>query len=196
MDELICIAINLDNGVVADILNYDKSGNHLRIISQDHQDLGSMTLEKCQPETATVFGQNPPAMKRPAPKIPSMPKSKKVLKPPTKSNPKEQPEYVNGSSDYAILSAASSKVDTSTLISVVQNLRTNEKEYRCSFCQYVSKCPRNARRHVEMKHVDTGVVFRCKVCPSTAKLKATLKNHYMKVHQMPDTAAKAMVEET
>ena len=102
-------------------------------------------------------------------------------------NPKEQPEHVNGSSDYAILSAASSKVDTSTLILVVlQNLRTNEKEYRCSpFCQCVSKFPRNARRHVEMKHVDTGVVFRCKVCPSTAKLKATLKNHYMKVHQMP-----------
>ena len=190
MNDSISVAITLYDELVSEIVNDSLPKDPLKIVSFDYINRGLITFQKCHSSPQMVS-----SLKRPPSKTFLGVQPKQVIKRP-KPSPKPEPVANNEISDYAVLSAASSKVDTSTLISVVQNLRTNEKEYRCSFCEYKSNSQRNAKRHVEMKHVDTGVLFRCKMCSTTSKLKATLKSHYMKVHQMPDTAAKAMVEES
>ena len=142
----------------------------------------ALTSALCSTLKRALSKESQPAKPRISPKQ-SKPKSLGT------SNAREN--SFNG--DYAVLSAASSKVDTSNLISVVQNLRTNEREYRCSFCEYVSKSQPNAKRHVELKHLNAGEVLQCKSCGQKIKLKASLKRHYMKTHNMPPEAAAAML---
>ena len=192
IDDFISVSVDLAVNLLKQILANQTVNEHLKIISSiGCTELGSVRFENSEnfniPKVASLK-RFPPALKKAAPAV----KAKQTSKLP---KPILTSALNTSNNDYAILSAASSKVDTSTLISVVQNLRTNEKEYRCSFCEYKSKSQRNAKRHVELKHVDTGVLFRCKMCPKTNKLKADLKSHYMKAHQMPDQAAKAMLED-
>ena len=114
----------------------------------------------------------------------------KVKKPNVGATPRTVPDP---ESSFQVIQEASAKVDVSSVISTVQNLKTNEKEFRCSMCQYVAKKMGNARRHVELTHFKSATVFQCLTCGKTSKLKADLKKHYMTVHKMPEHAAKAML---
>ena len=165
---------------------YELENEEFKIISSiDSTQRGSIKFEICEDLKPRIK-----APKRPALKLPHSEKQKitKTVRPNSKPTP-----ALNSNGDDAILRSASSKLDASNLVSVVQNLRTNEKEYRCSFCQYVSKDSRNARRHVELKHVYSGLVFQCKTCGKTATLKANLKAHYMKAHNMSSEAANSLL---
>ena len=124
------------------------------------------------------------SLKRPATK-PPVPVTKRKQAKPTPGPSTHMQSYSN--LDFAVLS--SSKADLLSFLSAVQNLRTNAREYRCNFCDYMSKDQRNAKRHVELKHVNSGVVFKCKTCGKTATLKANLKAHYIRHHGL--TAAEA-----
>ena len=186
LDDLISIEMDLCSDLATQILNVCSKMDHFLIVSPaSYTQYGSIRFQKID----GVNIQKISAPKRSAVK-PFPNNTKQMLKQP-KPNPKPAPNNLN--TDYAVLSAASSKVDTSTLISVVQNLRTNEKEYRCSFCEYMSKEQRNVKRHVELKHIDTGSVFQCKTCGHTSKLKANLKRHYITCHNIPPEEAAAML---
>ena len=184
--DLIDIAVDLCSDFAAKIWEGSLQNNHALIVSPfTYIQHGSIRFQKIDGVNVQKISAPKRSSAKPFPN-----NTKQILKQP-KPNPKPAPNHLN--TDYAVLSAASSKVDTSTLISVVQNLRTNEKEYRCSFCEYLSKNQANARRHVELKHIDTGIVFKCKTCGDTSKLKASMKRHYIKCHNMSPEAADAML---
>ena len=194
MVDLISVIIDFNSDFAYQLCTDQSKNGYLNLVSPyDYAQQGCIRFEKSQ-------GSHPRKIslsKRVEPDKNSGAKPKKISKssdPDHKISSKPLSGVNNVGSDYALVSAASHKVDTSNLISIVQNLRTNEKEFRCSFCQYVSKSQANTKRHLEIKHIDNGVVFQCKMCPVTIKLKANLKNHYMKIHQVPEEAAKAMLE--
>ena len=190
MSDFISLHIDLDFNLLQQILIFQTAIEQLQIISSgDYTERGSIRFGNCEnvdiPKVA-YLKRPPPPLKKAAPAV----KAKQASK-----FPKPILTSLDASNnDYAVLSAASSKVDTSTLISVVQNLRTNEKEYRCSFCEYLSKNQPNTKRHVELKHVNTGIAFHCKTCSKEFSLKAHLKGHYMKVHHLSEPAARAMFD--
>ena len=185
------VSIELQNTLIHSILNEQGETEKLKLISfKDECFRGYVTLGKCDQDSSQVSN-----LKRPSSKV-----SQNVKPRVTPKQFKPLPSAVPGPSnntavkgDYAVLSAASSKVDTSTLISVVQNLKTNEKEFRCSFCQYFSKTQANTKRHIDLNHVNSGVVLQCKTCGKTSKLKANLKAHYIKAHNMSAEAANSML---
>ena len=186
-NDFVSVHIALEFNLLQQLIGYKPVNKQLKVISpDDYTEHGSIRFQKCENMDIPKVS----SLKRLPPKAAPVVKAKQVPKVPKTMLPSRLDSFCN----YAVLSAASSKVDTSTLISVVQNLRTNEKEYRCSFCEYFSKDFRNARRHVELKHVDTGIIFQCKTCGGDFSLKAHLKSHYMKVHQLPEPAAKAMLD--
>ena len=188
--DLISVCIDVQESLLNDILNEQVKTEMLKLVSlRDEGFQGYVTLEMCDQNKLDV-----PNLKRIASR------SSQILKPRVASKqPKPVPPAISNPSsnsvkgDYAVLSAASSKVDTSTLISVVQNLKTNEKEFRCSFCQYVSKNQANTKRHIDLNHVNSGVVLQCKTCGKTSNLKANSKQHYVKSHNMSPEAANCML---
>ena len=85
-----------------------------------------------------------------------------------------------------------SKVDVSSLVNTVI-ANNGEKSLQCSFCGYQSTYLSAVKRHLEMKHMPSKVVFPCQTCQKTFKLKQDLKKHYMNIHKMPEPAAKTMI---
>ena len=189
--DLISISIDFQHAPIRALLNENVGMETLKLLScRDDHLWGFVTLENSFSTSSQLT-----ALKRTMSKVSQIAKSRvppKQAKPKSLSMSTEPKNNLNG--DYAILSAASAKVDTSNLISIVQNLRTNEKEFRCSFCEYMSKSQANAKRHVELKHTGICKAFKCQTCGTEFRLKAHLKGHYMKVHKMSETAAKALVE--
>ncbi len=100
---------------------------------------------------------------------------------------------VDSASFVLVTEEVTAKVDVSSMISIVQNLKSKEKEFRCSMCPYVTKQIGNAKRHVELNHLERELSFRCLTCQEVFSLKANLKRHYIKVHKMLEEAAKAML---
>ena len=187
---MISVALELQLDLLDEILSEQLQAKTLKLISSENDNpRGLVRVGKYVGKTSQVS-----PLKRSVSKVSQDPKTRI---PPKQAKPKPSPVpnsgNQNSASDYAVLSAAASKVDTSTLISVVQNLKTNEKEFRCSFCQYVSKNSANTKRHIDLNHVNSGVVLQCKTCGKTSKLKANLKAHYMKAHSMSAEAANCML---
>ena len=187
----ISVSMDFQVGIFSALLNEKVGMETLKLIScRDDHLWGFVTIENALSSSFQLT-----TLKRTMSKVSQIAKSRV---PPKQAKPKSLtmssgPENNLSGGDYAILSAASSKVDTSNLISVVQNLRTNEKEFRCSYCQYMSKSQANARRHVELNHLNAGETFQCKTCGQNIKLKANLKRHYVKTHNMPPEAAAAIL---
>ena len=175
----ISVSMDFQVGIFSALLNEKVGMETLKLIScRDDHLWGFVTIALCSSSQLTT-------LKRTVSKISQIAKPRV---PPKQAKPKSLtmssgPENNLSGSDYAILSAASSNVDTSNLISVVQNLRTNEKEFRCSFCEYMSKSQANAKRHVELKHTGICKAFKCQTCGAESRLKADLKKHYIKVHK-------------
>ena len=90
-------------------------------------------------------------------------------------------------------SGGGGKVDVSSMMSVTQNLATNEKSYKCSFCGFESSHVSSVTRHIETKHLPSTVMFNCRSCQYSSKFKHNLKSHYMKAHNMPAPAAEGML---
>ena len=189
--DLMSVSIDIQTGLFSALLDEQVKRETLKLISCTYDHLwGFATLEGYLSTSSQLT-----TLKRTMSKVSQIAKSRvppKQAKPKSLSMSTEPENNLNG--DYAILSAASSKVDTSNLISIVQNLRTNEKEFRCSFCEYMSKSQANAKRHVELKHTGSSKAFKCQTCGFVFTLKAHLKAHYMKVHKMSEPAAKALIE--
>ena len=181
--------MNLEVSLLKQTLIADLAKESFKIVSLfDETVCGRIIFERCQKKKTQFL----PSLKRQAPNTFQETSTKRLKS--SKAKTKSEPVGNNVSGDYAVLSAASSKVDTSNLISIVQNLRTNEKEFRCSFCEYISKIQANTKRHVEMNHLNAAEVFQCKTCGQSIKLKANLKRHYIKTHNMPPEAADAMLK--
>ena len=85
------------------------------------------------------------------------------------------------------------KRDVSSLVNVLVNSQTNQKIYQCTFCSYQSGRGPHAKRHIEAKHLPPSVLYPCLTCGNNFKMKSALKLHYVRVHKMPDHAAKAML---
>ena len=90
-------------------------------------------------------------------------------------------------------SVGGGKVDVSSMMSVTQNLATNEKSYKCSFCGFESSHVSSVTRHIETKHLPSTVMFNCRSCQYSSKFKHNLLRHYMTKHDMPEPAAQGML---
>ena len=122
-----------------------------------------------------------PAAKKPR----NVPKPAVAIKP----NPIQQPfKQPSNSSDIPL-----PKIDTSSMVQVLQNFGSDEKSYRCSFCGFESKHMVSTRRHIETKHLPSAAEFKCLTCDYATKHKHALKKHYMTTHKMPELAAKGML---
>ena len=86
-----------------------------------------------------------------------------------------------------------SKADPDALVHATQNLATGDKVFECSVCLYRSGNRGHVKRHIDIKHLPNSSVFKCRMCEVTCSLRYNLKSHYIKVHNMPDDAAKAML---
>ena len=120
----------------------------------------------------------------------SPPKVRKISKPPAAASsqmPNTQPLGFVNQSDPTV------KRDVSSLINTLVNSQTNEKIHQCTFCSYQSNYMSHAKRHVELKHLPTSVLYPCLTCGNNFRMKSALKMHYVRVHKMPDHAAKAML---
>ena len=88
---------------------------------------------------------------------------------------------------------AGGKVDVSSMMSVNHNMSTNEKTFKCLFCDFETSHMRSITRHIETKHLPSSVVFNCRSCNYSSKFKHNLMRHYMKTHNMPAPAAEGML---
>ena len=135
-------------------------------------------FENFKPNLKRSIGQavaQPPVKKQSAPKVP------KVSQQPTKP---VQAMPVNSNAP---------KIDVTSMMSVTQNMSTQEKSYRCSFCGSESSHLTSMKRHIETKHLPSTTSFDCRNCEYKTKLKFMLKRHYMNKHAMPEPAAQGMM---
>ena len=103
------------------------------------------------------------------------------------------PLATNASSAVVQISTgAATKIDVSSMMTVMQNMSTNEKSYKCSFCGEENKAQSSMKRHIEIKHLPSPD-FKCLNCGYSSKLKNNLKRHYMTKHGMPAPAAQGML---
>ena len=98
---------------------------------------------------------------------------------------------IHTSSNETVIQA---KVDVSSLVNTVIRNDGQEKTFQCSFCTYNSTYISAVKRHIEIKHMPSKVLFPCQTCEKTFKMKQDLKRHYVNVHKMPEPAAKAMIQ--
>ena len=120
-----------------------------------------------------------------------------------KTNPKARKSISITASNGPVLNAQTqgfvsesdptAKRDVSSLINTLANTQTKEKIHQCTFCNYQSDSLSHAKRHVELKHLPPRILHPCLTCGNSFKIKSDLKKHYIKVHKMPDHAAKAML---
>ena len=87
------------------------------------------------------------------------------------------------------------KVDVSSMMSIVHSMATNERSYKCSFCNFETTHLTSMTRHIQIKHLPNTVMFKCRQCEFDTKFKHNLKSHYMKTHKMPEPAARGMMAE-
>ena len=120
------------------------------------------------------------AMKAPI-KRQSVPKAPKALQPPSK-----QVQSIP-------LNPNAPKIDVTSMMSITQNMSTNERSYKCSFCGQDTVLLSSMRRHIETKHLPSTASFACQSCDYTTKLRYVLKNHYIGKHGMPELAARGMM---
>merc|ERR1712226_353950 len=88
---------------------------------------------------------------------------------------------------------APAKIDVNSLMSIIEDMATREKSYKCSFCGSESTAVTSMRRHIQTKHMPNSATFNCLTCDYSTKHKFVLKNHYMNKHGMPEPAAQAMM---
>ena len=141
--------------------------------------LGSLTISKSQNFDAT--------MKPPKPPLKSLANSS--------CPPAKKPRLpVSAPVANATLGAPiMGKRDVTSLINTIIKPDSKEKAFQCSFCMYQSALIQNVKRHIELKHLPSSVVFKCQTCGKDFKMKADLKKHYIKIHSMPEPAARAML---
>ena len=70
-----------------------------------------------------------------------------------------------------------------------------EKLFMCMHCSYSCSLKTSMTRHVGLKHDPNAKKFPCTMCPLQAKFSWQLKTHYVKVHNLSETAAKAVASE-
>ena len=70
-----------------------------------------------------------------------------------------------------------------------------EKFFMCIHCSYSCNTKSPMVRHVELKHNPNAKKFPCTMCPLQAKFGWQLKAHHVKVHNLSETAAKAVASE-
>ena len=87
---------------------------------------------------------------------------------------------------------SATKIDISSMMTIMQNMSTNEKVYKCSFCGEEIKAQGNMRRHIETKHLPSPD-FKCLNCDYNSKQKPNLKRHYMAKHGMLEPAVQGML---
>ena len=175
--------MNLAADFLADILD-DKKNSHLNKIFDE-------TGEICQ--GTILFGSE-------AEQIPILKPMKKKMSPSLiltakKSKVSDIPlvSSANASSTFVQTSTGSAtKIDVSSMMTVMQNMSTNEKSYRCSFCGEEIKTQSSMKRHIETKHLPSPD-FKCLNCDYSCKQKNNLKRHYMTKHGMPEPAAQGMM---
>ena len=175
--------MNLAADFLADILD-DKRNSHLNKIFDE-------TGEICQ--GTILFGSE-------AEQIPILKPMKKKMSPSLiltakKSKVGDIPlvSSANASSTVVQTSTGSAtKIDVSSMMTVMQNMSTNEKSYRCSFCGEEIKTHSSMKRHIETKHLPSPD-FKCLNCDYSCKQKNNLKRHYMTKHCMPEPAAQGMM---
>ena len=93
----------------------------------------------------------------------------------------------------SLVSPIGGKRDVTSLINTITKPESLEKSFQCSFCMYQSIRIGDVKRHIELKHLPSSVVFKCQTCGKDFKLKPDLKRHYMKVHNLAEPAAQAMI---
>ena len=71
-----------------------------------------------------------------------------------------------------------------------------EKLYLCDLCSYKSNDKSNMKKHVNAKHNENCPKFQCSMCPLQVKARPQLKNHYMKVHSLPESLAKSATNDS
>ena len=165
-----------------------------------NQKVGTLKLvpgEHEQNETPIQKGTSQYAhpQKRSAPQSPSPSKFNLNAKVP-KSSPmckKDVPAPVNPVARPQASTAGGAKVDVSSMMSVNQNMSTNETAFKCLFCDFETAHKRSITRHIEIKHLPSNVVFNCVNCGYTSKFKHDLLKHYISKHDMPKPAAQAML---
>ena len=151
--------------------------------------LGNLTATK----TNEVSFHAKPAVKRPMqPRSDSAASTKKRR---SINAPKPPDPSANDSSNAAGLAVQEppQKVDANLLIHTLTKPNSNKKMYQCSFCAFQATVKSRAKRHIELKHLPSSVVFKCQTCSKDFKMKAHLKKHYIKIHSMPERAAQAMI---
>ena len=63
----------------------------------------------------------------------------------------------------------------------------------CSMCPYISKRKGDLKVHYKLKHLGgADLIMTCQICSIQVKTKSYMKKHYMKVHNLTDTAAQNM----
>ena len=152
--------------------------------------LGSIRISEISVDTKTQINQSKQPLKRAAPSFHKS--SRKILK---NSNVAGMKQDVKNQDPVGFIrqNQASAKLDVTSLVDTLVNPKTNEKLFICSICKYQSALSGNTKRHVETKHMPATVLYPCLTCEKPFKAKADLKKHYINVHKMPDTAAKAML---
>ena len=63
----------------------------------------------------------------------------------------------------------------------------------CSMCPYIATRKDNLKTHYKLKHLGgADLVMTCQICSIQVKTKSYMKKHYMKVHNLTDSAAQNM----
>ena len=70
-----------------------------------------------------------------------------------------------------------------------------EKFFMCIHCPYSCNVKTSMVRHVDLKHNPNAKKFPCTMCSLQAKFSWQLKAHYVKVHNLSETVAKAAASE-
>ena len=70
-----------------------------------------------------------------------------------------------------------------------------QRFFMCIHCTYSCNAKSSINRHAELMHNPDAKKYRCTMCPVEAKFGWRLKDHYMKVHHLSETVAKAAAAE-
>ena len=77
------------------------------------------------------------------------------------------------------------------MISTSQCLETGKKTISCKLCLFQAPTKFQVLRHVKVRHMTGGMVYKCTMCEMTTKLKENLKQHYRRKHKLPEELARS-----
>ena len=96
--------------------------------------------------------------------------------------------------NFASCQNSAKQITSSIENSFAECVLNGERVFLCAFCSYRCKHPSGVKRHISFMHDANAREYICLTCDWKSKEKYKLKLHYVKVHNLPEVAAKSAAD--